>query len=84
MTTRQIPYDGSPIRITADVENGGSIKVSVINQSGEHLMSASPITNTVTDGQLHWNELPSTGPLSLRFELEKAKIFSFSTEPLAQ
>jgi len=78
ITTTAIPYAGQSIRITADVEEGGSIKVSIIDHEGQDAVAAGTASNTVTDGTLKWNKEIDADKICLKFELSNAKLYSFS------
>jgi hypothetical protein len=78
ITTTVIPYAGQNIRITADVDDGGFIKVSVIDDKGENLVNPGLVSRTMTDGRLKWNKKISTDKIRLMFEINNAKLYSFS------
>jgi len=78
ITTTSLPYSGQTLRITADVAEGGSIKASAEDKDGKNIASAKPVSKTVTDGPLEWQNELKAGSLSLRFELINAKLYSFS------
>ena len=78
ITTTAIPYAGQNIRITADMEKGGSIKVSIIDHEGQDAVAAGTASNTVTDGPLKWNKEIDADKIWLKFELNNAKLYSFS------
>lgn len=78
VTTTAVPYSGQAIRISADVEKSGSIKACVIDKNGKVIAAAQTISETVTDGALKLPKKIPAGKIRLRFELEGAKIYSFS------
>ena len=78
ITTTAIPYASQSIRITADVEKGGSIKVSIIDHEGKDAVATGTASNTVTDGPLEWNKEINAENIRLKFELNNAKLYSFS------
>ena len=78
VTTREIPCGSRPIRVTADVKLGGSVKISIVDASGNQLIAAKPLTETVTDAELHWDRKIEVDSIRLRFELSGAKLYSFS------
>ena len=85
ITTSQFEFDGQNIAITADVGEGGSVLVSVLNKEGGEPAIAEPVYATVTDGQTIWVEKRglkafSGRPIRLRFQLRKAKLYSFSIQ----
>lgn len=78
ITTNAIPYAGQEIRITADVERGGSVKVSLVDDQGKVVASAETVSKTATDVRLKWSEKISPDEIRLKFEMNKAKLYSFS------
>lgn len=72
-------YNGGVLRVTADVAAGGSLKVCVLDASGEAVLECKPITGTVTDTEVQWlGSVSATGePARLRFELDQATAYSF-------
>ena len=69
------------IRITADASNG-SIVVTVVDASGNELAASLPITSDVTNEPVRFPEGFSLDglhePVRLRFEINTAKVYSFS------
>ena len=78
--TKLISYKGGQLKLTADVENGGSIKVSVLNDDGEQIAISKSITNTITDENLQLDNEIEEEYISLNIEIIKAKVYSFSIE----
>ncbi len=78
ITTAMVSYNGQPIRITADVQDGGFVKVNLLNKNGDHLATAETVSNTITDGKLMFSEKISSDKVQLQFELSKAKLYSFN------
>jgi hypothetical protein len=76
--TKPVPYSGKDIRITADVDKGGSIRVSIVDDEGQNAMTAKTIFGTVTDEDLKLRKKVKLETIRLRFEIEKAKLYSFS------
>jgi hypothetical protein len=75
--TSAIPYSGQNINITADVSTNGSVKVSVLNKSGDIIAEADPVLQTVSDGRLKFDKKSDSKEILLQFELNKAKLYSF-------
>lgn len=75
--TTTIPYAGQDVHLTADVAPGGYVKVSALDLDGKEIAVAEQVTITVTDAQLKWSKKLETNKLKLRFELDKAKLYSF-------
>ena len=80
ITTSLIPYCGQSIQICADVAEGGFVNVSLVDDAGNELTTARPITETVTDGRLELTKELDEKRIQLRFELDNAKLYSFSLE----
>jgi len=80
ITTSPIPYSGQVIQLTADVARGGSINVRVVDRAGKELTASETITKTATDGRLEMIEKPGEKHIRLKFELNKAKLYSFSVK----
>ena len=80
VTTRPLRI-GSRLRITADAA-GGSVTVSVLNETGTAAAVSDPVTADVTDGGVTWagGALPAGiagRRLRLRFVIDNAKLYSF-------
>lgn len=81
ITTTAISYARQEIRITADLKKGGSIIVSLIDDKGQEIAKAGIVSKTVTDGRLKWSQKISGDNIRLKFELNNAKLYSFSFAP---
>jgi len=77
ITTTAIPYSGKNLQISADVKNGGWVKVSVVDKNGKTLATAENIIETVTDEELKLNNSIKLNEVQLQFELSDAKLYSF-------
>ena len=78
ITTTAIPYKDQNVRLTADVYQGGSIKVSIVDNNGENIATAKPISETVTDELLKWNKPVKMDEIRFKFDFINAKLYSFS------
>ena len=68
--------------VTADVDDGGSIQVEVVDEEDKCSAASQPIGATVTDGKVAWESDGVLQGLSgrqarLRFRLHKAKLYGF-------
>ena len=77
-------FDGETLGITADVPDGGSVSVAVLDEAGNQLATCEPIRGTVTDGRVKWKGVSglvslSSGQIRLRFELREAKLYGFQS-----
>ncbi len=79
IVTKSIPYNGETISLTADVEEGGSVTVSVVNDEGEMLGTAA-VKNTVTDEGLQIDNNIKTGNIHLVIEIFHAKVYAFNLQ----
>jgi hypothetical protein len=83
ITTSPLSPTGGTLRISADVEQGGSVKVSVLAERNEVLAKSEPLTGSRSDADISWpdgfsfDELGSES-IQLRFEFTDATIYSFS------
>ena len=82
ITTHPLPFSGTSIGITADVWEGGSVLVELLDTAGNQRAISEPIRTTVTDSQVQWEagqDLAnlSGGEVRLRFQLRKAKLYAF-------
>ena len=76
--TTPIHYNSEAIRVTGDVEEGGSIQVTILDQNGRELLPSQTISETVSDGQLKLDQTIDADQVRLKFELDQAKLYSFS------
>ncbi|MHC4324138.1 MAG: hypothetical protein ACYSUX_07680 [Planctomycetota bacterium] len=81
ITTKPVKCRGKTLRITADIQSKGSIRVSIVDEQDNEVAVAGSISQTVTDGKIKWNSnsmLSSGKDIRLRFLLKRAKLYSFS------
>ena len=84
ITTELLEFCGETLGVTADVEDGGSVDVEVLDAYDERVAAIQPIVDTVTDGQVAWEADESFVSLNskrarLRFRLRNAKLYGFQT-----
>jgi len=83
ITTKTISGNLASLSITADVKNGGSVVVAVVNEYGKELAHSEPVSNTVTSARINWKDNVmdvtgiSDGKARLKFRLTNAKLYSF-------
>ena len=81
-TAPTAPTKGT-LRISADVEQGGFIKVSVLDEHNELLAESGAMNGSLSDAEIPWpdgfsfEELGNTS-IQLRFEIQDATVYSFS------
>jgi len=78
ITTTAINYNKGPIKITADLALGGFLKVFVLDERGENITEAALVLETVSDGILQLESKVKQEMIRLRFEFNRAKLYSFS------
>ena len=82
ITTQPLTFDGTSVGITADVSDGGSVRVAILDKAGNQLASSEPIHLTVTDSRVKWEPSQDLANLRgkeirLRFQLHNAKLYAF-------
>jgi len=81
ITTKPVKCQGKTLCITADIQNKGSVLVTILDRQDNEIAVSKPIDQTVTDGKVKWNsngKLSSGKDVRLKFLLNKAKLYSFS------
>ncbi|NCF84990.1 MAG: hypothetical protein GWQ08_05595 [Verrucomicrobiaceae bacterium] len=71
------------LRVSADVEQKGHVKVSVFDERNELLAQSEPLKGSLTDGKVKWQDgfsLDELGEkkIQIQFEFQHATIYSFS------
>ena len=83
ITTKPISGNLASLSITADVQDGGSVIVAVVDENGNERANSEPVGNTVTSGRITWQAdmkdltSMSDGKARLKFALRNAKIYAF-------
>ena len=85
LTTKPIAGYFGALRITADVESGGFVRATVVDEQGATLVDGEPIRSSVTNGKMTWkagwDPIATSGKeIRLKFELQNSKLYSFSCE----
>jgi len=83
--TTPVVCTGGDLRICADVEKNGYVKIKILDSDNKPLAEGELIAKTVTDGPVQWKDGFSFKKLKgkenkLRFELRDSKLYSFSFE----
>jgi hypothetical protein len=81
IVTRPIRCESGRLRVSADAA-GGSLQVSVLDESGTSLGVSRPIMADVTDATVEWDQPDLLAKLKgqtiqLKFDLRSAKLYSF-------
>ena len=76
-------FDGkAPLRVSADITNGGELAVRVLGAENEVLADSLPLTGTVTDAVVQWRERGALDtivkPARLQLALRQAVVYSFA------
>lgn len=77
VVTTNIPYQSQSIAVTADVEEGGYVRGSIVDGKGTVLAEANEIANTVTDQRLRFNKSVTADTIQIRLEFANATLYSF-------
>jgi hypothetical protein len=80
VVTKPVRAHGDRLRLTADVQEGGSIMVAALDDEGNALARSETITTSVTDGRVTWEgaaRIASADTVRIRFELNRAKLYAF-------
>ncbi|MCE2413304.1 hypothetical protein J4G07_04825 [Candidatus Poribacteria bacterium] len=82
ITTQPLTFDGPSVGMTADVSDGGSVRVAVLDKTGNQLASSEPIHSTVTNSRVKWETSQDLAnvigkEIRLRFQLHNAKLYAF-------
>jgi len=78
VVTEPVECTGKTLRLTADVEKGGSVKVRLLDRAGKELVAGETITTNVTAApgadvaKLHGRAV------RVKVEIDKAKVYSFA------
>ena len=83
VTTVPLACQWNTLRITADIQEGGSLGAALLDPTGTPIAELEPITQTATDTPVQWRQSPqfsdsSPRELRLRFTLDRAKLYAFS------
>ena len=84
ITTQPLTFDGTSVGITADVSDGGSVRVAILDKAGNQLASSQLVRSTVTDCRVKWELSQNLTNLRgkeirLRFQVHNAKLYAFQT-----
>ncbi|HBK18482.1 MAG TPA: hypothetical protein DDZ38_07555 [Gammaproteobacteria bacterium] len=77
--TVALPYHGQAIKISADVEAGGSVSARLVSEAGTVLASGQ-LQETASDALVIAGQASEQHSVHLEFELRGAKLYSFLLE----
>ena len=83
VTTAPVFDAKAPLRVSADIAEGGSLVVRVLGEKKQALAESHPLAGTVSDAEVRWLEDSAlgaiqTGRARLQFAFQEATVFSFS------
>ncbi|MHC4506508.1 MAG: hypothetical protein ACYTFI_24700, partial [Planctomycetota bacterium] len=83
VTTVPMSWPGGQAYLSADVREGGSVGVALLDSDNKTLAESKPVRRTVTDAEIDWQGQSrmrdlAGKPVRLRFELRNAKLYSYS------
>ena len=83
LITKGVKCTGDNLCITADVNDNGSVSISILDEKENVIDTAVDIKNNTTDGVVKWNKIKSLDnlkgkPFHLKFDLISAKLYSFA------
>jgi len=76
--TEPVKCNGKTLRVTADVEKGGSVKASLLDQDGKELIAGKTITTNVTAAPGADVAKLQGQAVRVKFEIDKAKVYSLA------
>ena len=76
--TKPILIDNQHLRLSADVNDGGHVKVTILDNDNTVLAVSQIINKNVTDEPLVFNNNIKKGNIKIQFDLSKSTIFSYS------
>lgn len=77
LTTVPVAYSGQELLVTADVEEGGFLKVEILDRQGKSIAKAKTIRKSVTDEALSLSNDISLDRIRLRFEFTGSTVYSY-------
>lgn len=82
ITTNPFTVDGNSLCVTADIKEGGSLRVVIADEKGNTLSSSRPINETANETMVTWQEgwnfaLIKGEKIRLKFVFEKTRLYEF-------
>ena len=78
ITTVPLTYSGKNILVSADIKDGGLLKITILDREGNILATAEELRQSVTDHMLEVDRRINAGELRLRFEFTGTILYAFS------
>ncbi len=78
MLTQPLRYEGRRLLLNYVVQSGGTLKIEILNNSGQVIGRAKPLSGEGVDVPVTWEKDPqlSQGIVRLRFTLKNADVYS--------
>jgi hypothetical protein len=78
MTTKALKYRGSRLLLNYRVRPGGTLTITVLNESGEVIGKSNSLSEDAVDAPVKWTQDPGLqdGILQLRFTMRNADVYS--------
>lgn len=85
ITTQPLTFDEPSVGITADIWEGGSVRVEILDETGSQCAVSKPVRISVTNTQVEWDTRQSLAnlsgnPIRLRFQFHNAKLYAFQLQ----
>ncbi len=83
VTTAPVFDSGAPLRVSADIADGGELVVRVLGKGRQVVAESEPLTATVSDALVRWRDdvglgASRAGRGRLQFAFENATVYSFA------
>ena len=78
ITTTEIQQSSNTLQISADVQTGGSVIVTILNADGKPIANPISIRESVSDTPIELAPPANNGKIKLKIAIERAKVYSFS------
>ena len=83
VTTTPVFDGGAPLRVSADIADGGNLVVRVLGDEEQVLAESQPLASTVSDAEVRWHDDSALDAIKtkrarLQFAFQEATVFSFS------
>ena len=76
--TKLLSFSAQNILISVDILDDGWIEATIFDKNGKYIMTSEKIIKTMTDGTLQFEKNINLDEIQLEFEINKAKLYSFS------
>ncbi len=77
VVTHSVLCDGKRLCVTADIRQGGSIKITLLDEAGKSIATSSTLTSDVTEGVAADVSSHQGERVRVRFEFRNSQVYSF-------